>query len=418
MKASGKHLRFCLKLAFPLLLLGGGAVGAYHLRRVQAALTLPAAPARQGVFQVIVRCRGELKARRSVGIYAPVIPALRIAWLAPSGETVLEGAPVIRFDSSMSQQQLQQKEAQLRSAQATIDQAAAQARITAEQDKTELADAQFTVERARIEVTRQEVRGGKIQGDQSRIDLALAEQKLKVQEAAVALHAASDRAKLASLTRVRDQARDDAALTKSRIAQMEVKAPLAGFLQFSVNYAQGYLDAKPFKVGDNVFSGMELGEIPDLNSLEMEAKVEEADRGRIALNQEVRVRVDALPELVLPARLSRFSPLAEASNEFPPTRSFRAYAAIVRPDQRLRPGMNGGLDVVIDRIAGAISIPSKALFTRAGKPVVYIAAGGHYRPAEVRVLARNPDEVAVSGIPAGSMVTLVDPERQGKGAKK
>ena len=33
-------------------------------------------------------------------------------------------------------------------------------------------------------------------------------------------------------------------------------------------------------------------------------------------------------------------------------------------------------------------------------------------PAEVEVQARNPDEVAVSGIPAGSAVALVDVERK------
>jgi HlyD family secretion protein len=414
---NARATRFWIGLGAALLIAGGAAAGIFRLRQARAEAGLPAAPARQGDFLVIVRCRGELRARRSVGIYAPVVPGLRIAWLAPNGEVVKEGEPIIRFDSSTSQQQLMQKEAQLKQAQATLDQAAAQARITADQDKTDFADAQYTVERARIEAARQEVLHGKIQGDESRVDLAVAEEKLKVEQATVNLHAASDKSKIASLTRQRDQASDDVSLTKSRIAQMEIKSPLTGFLQFSVNYSQGYLDAKPFKVGDNVWSGMELGEIPDLATLEMEGKIEEVDRGRIALNQDVRVRVDALPELALPAKVNSFSPLAEQSWEFPVTRSFRAYASIAHPDPRLRPGMNGGMDVVVDRIPGAISIPTKALFTRAGKPVVYLASGGHYSAAEVKVLARNPDEVAVSGIPPGSMVTLVDVEQQ-KGAKK
>ena len=109
------------------------------------------------------------------------------------------------------------------------------------------------------------------------------------------------------------------------------------------------------------------------------------------------------------AKLDRISPLAELStNEWPPTRTFRAYARIAKPDPRLRPGMNGGMDIVVNRIPDAISIPSKALFTRDGKPIVYMANKGSYSPIEVKVLARNPDEVAISGIPAGAMVTLVD----------
>ena len=50
------------------------------------------------------------------------------------------------------------------------------------------------------------------------IDLGVAEQKLKVQEATVDLHATSDRSRIASLTRARDQAAADVDLTKSRIA--------------------------------------------------------------------------------------------------------------------------------------------------------------------------------------------------------
>src|SRR5205823_412504 len=105
-------------------------------RRAQAATNLAVAPVRKGDFLVIVRCRGELKARRSVQLTAPVnVPDLQIVWLATPGDPVKTGEPVIRFDPSSARQQLQEKEAGLNQAQATLDQALAQAKITAEQDK-------------------------------------------------------------------------------------------------------------------------------------------------------------------------------------------------------------------------------------------------------------------------------------------
>jgi hypothetical protein len=78
--------------------------------------------------------------------------------------------------------------------------------------------------------------------------------------------------------------------------------------------------------------------------------------------------------------------------------------------------MNGGMDIIIRRIPDAISIPAKALFTHAGKPIVYLVAPGSsaYRIREVQVLARNPDEVAISGIPAGATIATVDPTKQEK----
>lgn len=406
-------IRGLIWLAGVAALSAAGWVGVNKYRGIQTTGELPVAQAREGEFLAIIRCRGELRAGKSVQIYAPVVPNLRIAWLTASGEAIEKGKPVIRFDSSTVEQQLVQKQAQLQQAEATLDQAVAQARIDADHDESELVDSRYNVEKSRLGTAANEF-VGRIQAEQARIDLGVAEQKLKVQEANIALHAASNRSKIAALTRQRDQAKADIELTKARMAQMEIQAPLSGVVVFVSNYNQGPLNAKPFKVGDNVYSGMNLAEIPDMSSLAMDAKVEEIDRGRIGIGKDVRVHVDALPELQIPAKVTQISPLAELSTDYPPTRSFRAYAALASPDSRLRPGMNGGMDIVIDRIPKAISVPAKAVFTRDGKPVVFVAEGATYRPVVVQLLARNPDEVAVSGILAASMVALTDPEKKEK----
>ena len=405
--------RWLKRLAISLVAagaIGGSWVGFNRLREARADSELPVATARRGEFVAIIRSRGDVKAGRSVPIYAPIVPNLTIAWMAPAGEEVKEGSPIIRFDSSSAQQQLIQKEAALKQAQATLDQALAQARITADRDQSDLQDAKYNVETARLKTAANEFIG-RIQAEQTKVDLTVAEQKLRVQEANTALHAAADKSKIASLTRQREQAQADIDLTKSRIAQMELRAPLTGFVVFVSNYNQGPLNARPFKVGDNVFSGMNLAEMPDMASLVMDAKVEEIDRGRIAAGDDVRVRIDALPELSIEAKITTISPMTELGVEWPPTRSFRAYAGLQNPDPRLRPGMNGGMDIIVNRIPDAISIPSKAVFTRSGKPIVYVVSQGRYMPIEVQLLARNPDEVAVSGISEGNLVLLVDPEK-------
>jgi HlyD family secretion protein len=399
-------------LATFVVVAGLVSAGAYRLRLAQASTKLPTAPARKGDFSVIVRCRGELKASRSVQISAPVsIRDLRIVFLAPPGGAVKSGEVVIRFDPSSAKQQLQEKTAALKQAQATLDQQIAQARIIAEQDQRDLSTARYAVEKAQLEVSKQEI-VSKLQGEQSKIDLGLAEKDVKVKEAAVELHAASDRAKTASLTRLRDQAQFEVDLVTTRLAQMEIKTPLDGVIVYLPNYSQGWVNAKPFAVGDQVWPGAALAEIPDLNTLEMEGKVDEIDRGRIAVGNPARLRVDSIPELSVSAKLNGLSLMTEMSFEWPPTSSFRGYAHIEKPDSRLRPGMNGSMDVEIQRLPNAISIPAKALFTRNGKAVVYVSSGDEYKPIEVKVLARNPDEVAIDGVKPGSNVSLVDLEKK------
>src|ERR1700735_2628479 len=104
--------------------LPGAGGWVWKAREVPAKADLPVAAARRGEFQVIVRCRGELVSTRSVQLVAPMhIAGLQIAWQAPPNSEVKEGDVVIRFDSSLAKQQLLEKQATLKQAQATLEQA-------------------------------------------------------------------------------------------------------------------------------------------------------------------------------------------------------------------------------------------------------------------------------------------------------
>ncbi len=374
-----------------------------------ASTNLPTAVARKGEFQVIVSCRGDLVAGRSVQVTAPVnVPNLQIVWMAAPGSPVKTGAAILRFDASSAERQLREKTASLKQAQAALDQAEAEARIKLEQDKLEVSTLQHAHERAVLEVSKSEILSA-IQAAEAKVNAGLAESRLKVQQAALELNLASSASKIASLKAARDKVNAEVELTNYRISQMEVRSPGDGIVSFLMNYSQGWMNAKPFKVGDNVWPGSVIAEIPDIRTLELKAKVEEIERGRIAVGQEVRIIMDPFPEKPFPGKLASISPLTEKSfEEWPPMRSFRAFGAMTGVDARLRPGMNGRLDIVIGRLRDAISVPARAVFSRGGRPVVLVAAANGLKPVKVEVLARNPDEVAVRGIDAGAQVALVD----------
>jgi hypothetical protein len=179
------------------------------------------------------------------------------------------------------------------------------------------------------------------------------------------------------------------------------------------------MNAKPFKAGDSVWPGSAIAEIPDLTTLRLKGKAEEIDRGRMKPGQDARVILDPFPEKTFNGRLESISPLTEQSFEWPPSRSFRAFAGLGETDPRLRPAMNGRLDVIVERLRDAVSVPAKAVFAHDGRPVVLVPGKDGVRPVKVEVLARNPDEVAIRGIEAGTLVAVVDPtaaerEKQGK----
>ncbi len=395
-----------------LLLTVGVAVGAgawFKMRKVQAATNLPTATARKGEFLVIVRCRGELSAERSVQVVAPVrVTDLQIVWLAPTGSAVAEGQTVIRFDPSTARQAVNEHAAALRSAQANLDQQVAQAHITAEGDKLDLGKAQYELEKAQLAAAQQAILSD-IQGEENKIDARVAEQKLNVARATTELHQKSDEAKLASLTRLRDQEQAELEIANRQVTLMEVKSPSGGVITYVSNTSQGWINAQPYKVGDHAFPGAVIAEVPDLKSIRVEAKVEEVDRGQISVGNDGLLHIDALPEKTFNGKLAGVSPLTEQNFEWPPSRSFKAYIALDSPTPQLRPGMNASADIIVARIPEAISIPAKGLFTDKGRPIVFLQTKDGYQARVVSVEARNPDDVAIKGIEAGSVVTLVEP---------
>lgn len=407
-----KHFRRVAGIVIVVSLVAAVWLGRQQFADADEAV-LPMAPVRSGEFLAVIRTRGQIQAQKSVPIYAPLAQDLRIAWMAPPSEPITQGEPMLRFDTSVAERDLIERRATLERAQASLDQAVANATVAEEQDRRDVIDARLGVELAELAIVDNEF-VARIEAEQGRIDLRVAAQNLRQIEAEVQQRKVSRESNIASLRRQLEEAQTWVDVFEQRIDRMELRAPLTGYAIYSSsrNTLAAALSggaSQPLRVGDQVPGLMEIATFPDLATLEIDVTVEEIDRGRMNVGDEVIVRVDALPDVSIRTALTAISPLAELSLDTR-GRSFHAYAAMGPDvDSRIRPGMNGSMDVVIERIPDTTIVPAQALFTRSGKPTVYVVEGGAFRPVEVEILARNPDEIAVSGLDANARVTLVDP---------
>jgi HlyD family secretion protein len=288
--------RTALLLLVLLTLPVGGAIWYANRHPADAKLALPTALARQGEFLVITTCRGDLVAGRSVLVTAPLnVPDLRIVWQTPAGSATKAGDVILKFDTSSAQRQFQEKEANLRQAEAQLAEAIAQARIAGEQSQLEIATQTTQAERARLEVSRSAILSV-LQAEEKKIDHQLALDKLRVKQADAQLIQAQNESKVAGFRAAVAKVQAEVELTKQRITQMEVKAPSSGVVNYLMNYSQGWVNAKPFKVGDTVWPGSSIAEIPDLASLQIKGKIEEVERGRLREGLAVRILLDPFPE--------------------------------------------------------------------------------------------------------------------------
>jgi RND family efflux transporter MFP subunit len=398
-------------VALAVVCIGMGTLVAARLAR--STPSVPLAEVATGEFVDHLPLRGELKALRSVVLVAPASAGeLQILKLAKNGAAVKKGELVIEFDSTNVQRLLQQRETELRQAESEIDRIKAQGKMVAEQNQTDLIKAQYDVERARLEASKQEILS-EIEGAKTKLNLANAVKKLQEVEQKLKSDQTSNAADLEARMQRRDKSQFDLRDAQRRLAALTVLAPSDGVVNVLDNWRMGgpMIDPPPFKEGDRAWPGAEVAELPDISTIRMSARIEEADRGRIQLEQVAMVRVDAIPEKEFSAKVSAISPMAKPDfSNWPPVRNFDVEVQLDELDPRLRPGMSANARIAVEKLPNSMMIPAEAVFQKGGRTVAYVLRGSEFEEREVVVLRRSGAQVAIArGLKPGERVARRDP---------
>ncbi len=88
-------------------------------------------------------------------------------------------------------------------------------------------------------------------------------------------------------------------------------------------------------------------------------------------------------------------------------------------DVLLRPGMLADVEIIVEKIANAIHVPSQAIFERDNKYFVYLRGGKGFVEQPVQIARRTESTVVLSsGVKAGDTVAMADPFARPGAAKK
>ena len=380
---------------------------------------LPTAQVERRDFLRTVTSRGELKSAESVQIVAPQTPDLKIVRLAESGRPIREGEIVVQFDEAAQEDLMIERETQVRQVDKEIEQAEAQHAITDERNEMMVMQATYNLERAELEASKQEILA-EIEAEKAKIDVVIAKGELTKSETNAEASDMSQDADMERLDERKSKAVRDLDLSRTYLGSMLLRAPRDGIVHIlSNNRAQGSFGTArpPFQEGDTVWTGAAIAEIPDLDSLRVEFRVDEVDRGRVSEGQETRIRIDAVPDALLSGSVSWLSPIATlVFNRLPPEKNFPAHSGIDDIDERLRPGMSATVEIVVQRISDVLVIPSKASTQIDGKPTVFVKDGAGFRRTLIEVSATNGAEIVVtSGLEVGDVIALENPELAARG---
>jgi RND family efflux transporter MFP subunit len=391
-----------------LLVGGAGVLGA--VRYSNRSPSIPTFAVKRGEFIDSVQFRGEVKAMKSVTISAPAEAGdLQIVKIVADGTQVKAGDVVVEFDRTKTEQDLAQYRSTLKSAQAEIEQAQAQARLTEEEDLTAVMKARFDVETAKLDASKQEI-VSKIEGAEANLKVADAEQKLHEVEEKLKADRAVNQATEESKTQASKKASYDVQRAEQALTKMTLTAPSAGTINLiSVWHPNGRV---PFKPGDRAWPGAPIAELPDASSLRVSARADETERSRLAMKETLSAQLDAIPDRQFTGQIERIGTIAsiDFSAGWPFPRDFDLEIALDQTDARLKPGMTAQLTVVVDRVSDALAIPAQASFQKSGQTVAYVWVGSKFQERVIEIGRRNRDRILVAkGLRPGDRVALQDP---------
>lgn len=409
-----------------VLALGGSSIACQQTTVLATDSEIPTATVREADLQLTVRTTGVLRTEQSRTISAPPIAGgtLQIIQLARSGAQVHAGEAVLEFDPSQQEYNLGQNRSDLAQADQEIVKAKADAAVQAAEDKTALLKAKYAVRRAELEVSKNEL-VSTIDAQKNNLALEEAKRALAQLEQDIRSHQASNDAALAISQEKRHKARLAMEQAEQNIKNMYIAAPIDGLVVVHGNrestggFFMDGMTLPDYQVGDQVNPGSSIAEVIDVSKLELSAQVGETDRTNLRPGQSVEITMDALPGETFAGKVRLVG--GATVREFwddNTKHKFDVSVQLDRPDPRLRPGFAARLNILGDKLGHAVSIPAEAVFERSDKKIVYCKRGRGFETQEVKVRALSEGRAILEGLPLGTVVALVNPEKKPAGKPK
>ena len=188
--------------------------------------------------------------------------------------------------------------------------------------KVELESFRFEAERLR--------KIKELEFDQIKISLAKAKKKLELNEIIT-----QNELKIQDI-RIR-QIKNEIDYAYSILPTLTFRTPIAGVFQIARNWRAGTL----VKVGDNIYSGNNMANVPELEWMKVNTYINENDFLKIKLGQKIAVRLDAMSEVVFEGKVSYIGKLCHLKDENGKSRQkvFDVEISMLKSDPRLKPGM-------------------------------------------------------------------------------
>jgi len=327
---------------------------------------------------------------------------LIITGLASSGSRVQPGDLLVEFDRQNQIRNALDRRAEFLDLEEQIKKKLAEQDAARARDDTEMEQGRNAVEKARLEMRRNEV-VSRIDAEKNKQALEESEAKLKQLQATYQLKRTADKADLRILEIRRDRSGNAMRYAEGNAEKMAIKSPIQGLVVINSIWKGGSMGE--VQEGDEVRPGSPIMQVVNPKSMEVRARVNQADVPFLRVGQTSEFRLDAFPNLVFRGKLERISAMGSASSMNAYVRTFSAVFSVEGNDSNLLPDLAAAVDAEMDRIPGALVVPRDAVFTEDGKTYVKVQRAGAWDQRPVKVLTENNVEAVLeSGVAPGDVL--------------
>ncbi|HSF41635.1 MAG TPA: HlyD family efflux transporter periplasmic adaptor subunit [Thermoanaerobaculia bacterium] len=354
---------------------------------------------------------GNLQAVRATPVSVPLgAPGpFRIGWLAPDGTRVKAGEVVIRFDPSAIEKELVGAEDDLRGARLKIGKTEVESLAELRKLERDAEMARIELDNARQFAKKDEMIYSRGEIIESSIDQELVARKEEHVRAAQRTQRKLSGTDLELLGIELRQAEAKIRRARQALQALAVTAPHDGVLILKRDWR-----GETSRVGDTVWNGQPLAEIPDLSLMEAEVFVLEADAGGLTPGKRATVSLESSPGATHEATIERVDALAKPRLQGSPVQYFAVTLKLAKTDPKvMKPGQRVQATLYLDERKEALLVPRQAVFENEGKRIAYRRKGAGFEPVEVKLGPGSLGRVVIeSGLAAGDVLALRDPTRR------
>lgn len=328
--------------------------------------------------------------------------------LSAPGIRIKAGDVVAEFDPTNQLQRLDDYKDSAVQQENTVKKMLANLAATKEAHDQSVRTAKSDWDKALLDLKTKEVRS-EIDAEKFRLTAEENEAKYKQLLVEADLLDESQRASIRSSELNRDQSKLEMARAEANVGKMVIKSPMDGIVVLNTTTRNG--EFGQIREGDVVAAGQPFMTIVDPSSMVLNATVNQVDAEKLRLGMKATVRIDAYPDVELPATLYAIGALAKAS-------TFRArYVGeipirlkIDKMDARVIPDLTGSAEIVLNSERNTMLVPRSALFTENNESYVFVQGPEDWLKKKVEVGMPNFTSVAIkSGIQKGDVVALQRP---------